>query len=535
MNVITFGVAGEALSGPQNPVPHHPTVNAPEGRQYVAPSVESHRVVQKPVSRTQLEDPREFQIRQLRRRFSPIEKAEDGGTSFTFQMVPSDPDFPFEMVGLDCVLHVPVTYPEGGTPSLDVRNKAMGRGYQINVERGFARLAQASPQTTLLGLMNSLDKQLEALLTEPKAETVKFMPNVVAAGNRGRELNADQNSPSTVAAVAQPVVEEHKPPQVHTSEQKNVAEARRATETRQLEARLGRLPLFFKSPDGIAYTVPVQPRKAGDLPVPLQAVKTIKLFVPMLYPLEQCRVEILGVTREAASSTEKGFEQKARENPMRSLMGHVNYLAQDMHVLATQPTEEPTLEKTDIPDITSLEIQGSLATSEPPAKLFEAKDDRSHIKVIPRPPEWALRDEDNDDSDDSDDYDSEDEVTVEMDEENALRANSESAATVLERGILLSFPFLELHGIEILELVSLCITVKCDRCKDTLDVSNLRTDVQANGSGVRLESCKKCANPFQIGTATWVSQIHPTRTHQQCSISTRANARQFRPGRIFGP
>ena len=492
---------GRGLRGLQSPDPNDPTVNASEGRQYVAPSAQSDRVVQKPISRTQLEDPREFQIRQLRRRFSPIEKAEDSGTSFTFQMVPSDPDFPFDMVGLDCVLHVPVTYPQSGTLSLDVRNKAMGRGYQINVERGFARLAQASPQMTLLGLMNSLDKKLEALLTEPKAETVKFMPNLVATGGRGRALNVDQNPPSAEPTVAKPAVEEFSPSQVYTSQQKIAAEVRRAAETRQLEARLGRLPLFFKSPDGIAYTIPVQPRKPGDLPVPLQAVKTVKLFVPVLYPLEHCRVEILGVAREAASNTEKGFERKAKETRLRSLVEHVNYLAQDMHILATQP-EEPTPEKADTPDIESLEIEESLATSQRPADLFEGKGDHYHIQVIPRPLEWALHDEDNDDSDDSDIYDSEDEFTDEADEKKTLWTDAESVATASERGILLSFPFLELHGIEILELISLCITIKCERCKDTLDVKNLRNNIKTDVSGVRSESCKKCAWSMNIGTAT---------------------------------
>lgn len=455
-------------------------------------------MVQKPISHTQAEDPREFQIRQLRRRFNPVEKVEDGGTNFTFQMVPSDPDFPFDMVGLDCVLHVPVTYPQNGIPSLDVKNKAMGRGYQINVERGFARLAQTSTQTTLLGLMSALDKQLEALLTEPKAEMVKFMPNLVATGSRGRQ----QDPPSTVSAVAKPVVKERTPPRGYTSEQKNEAETRRGAETRQLEARLGRLPLFSKSPDGIAYTIPVQPRKPGDLPVPLQVVKSIKLFVPMLYPLEQCRVEILGVSREAASITEKGFERKAKENPMRSLMGHVNYLAQDMHILAIQSTEDIILEKNDkndIPDVSSLEIKGSQDISEAPFELLE-EDDRSHIKFIPRPPEWTLHEEDNDDSNESDLDDSEEELTDEVDENN-LQADIESVATATERGILMSFPFLELHGIEILELVSLCITIKCERCKDTLDVNNLRNKVTIDASSVRAESCKKCANPLNIGMA----------------------------------
>lgn len=150
----------------ENPVGESPTLQ--QGRRFLPPPVNDNRVVQKPVSRAQREDPREFQIQQLRRRFSPTERPENGGIALTFQMIPSDPDFPFEMTALECVLHVPTSYPENGRPSLDVRNQEMGRAYQINVERGFAILAGKSPQATLLGLMNALDKQLEHLLTEQK-------------------------------------------------------------------------------------------------------------------------------------------------------------------------------------------------------------------------------------------------------------------------------------------------------------------------------------------------------------------------------
>ena len=134
-------------------------------------------MVQKPISRLQKDDPRQFQIGQLERRFSTTEKVADGGSTLSFQLVPSDPDFPFELTGLDCVLRVPDGYPESSRPSLAVSNYDMPRGYQINVEKGFDALAQALPNATLLSYVNALDKQLEALLTGPKAETIKIVSN----------------------------------------------------------------------------------------------------------------------------------------------------------------------------------------------------------------------------------------------------------------------------------------------------------------------------------------------------------------------
>jgi len=481
-----------------------------EGRRFLPPPVDSSRVVKKPVSHAHREDPREFQVQQLRRRFSPTEKLEDGGTAFVFQMVPSDPDFPFEMAGLKCVLHVPMSYPRNGRPSLDVRNQEMGRGYQINVERGFTALAEVSPQATLLELMNTLDKQLESLLTEQKAETVKIIPNAVV-GSSVRQAQVVQPTQANINAMKPKIQDVSKPPLIYTQEQRRVAQERRDAETRQLEARLGRLPLFSKLSDGIAYNVPITPRRHADLPVPLQAVKTVKLFVPLLYPLQHCRIEILGVGREAAVNTEKGFERKVKDNPEMSLMGHINYLAQHMHILATEPLEEASSEEKcapSAPSVESLSI-GDLIDHSTTGAALDNGDYRSHIKVIPRPPEWAVggEGEEDTDSDYSDSYDSRDEGSAdELDQNNETHPNPDSSNTGPERGILLSFPSLELHGIELLELTSLSLTIKCDRCKEPTDISNLR-----HASIPHTESCKKCANTLTISFRRDLMHAHSSR------------------------
>lgn len=553
----------------------------------MAPPVSGDRVVQKPVSSLETDDPREFQIRQLRRRFNPIEKAaEDGATTLALQMAPSDPDFPFEMTGgLDCVLHVPAKYPAGrARPFLKVKNKEMGRGYQINVERGFDRLAESSPHASLLALMNSLDKKLESLLIEPKAE----VPVKIIIPAKQRKPNPPHDSrpaESTTAAIVKPAVvviaaAEKLPPPSYTAEERTTAKIRRAAETCQLEARLGRLPLFSKSSNGITYTVPIQPRKLMDLPVPLQAVKSVRLIVPLLYPLEPCKIEIVGVSREAAIQTEKGFDQKVKEKSERNLMGHINCLAQEMHLLAIETVQaeaqaqaqEEAEERTKEKEILGLgalvdpTATGQSAEEESgdglPTKTLsnregkqkkkekfhhdEAKEDeeyeegKRHIKIIARPPEWGGGFHDgpegeggnesdesdysssnvlfvNDDDDgDGDDGDGDDDETNEQppttltatvitnNNNNNNTANPPpapaAAAAVAppppppERGILLSFPSLELEGIEILEIISLSITVKCERCKELKEVSKLR-----HGDRRRVESCEKCARNLGIG------------------------------------
>lgn len=490
-----------------------------QARRYVHPPVDVSRVVQRPVPRAQIENPRDFQLSQVHRRYSPEQK---GDTVLVFDLKPSDPDFPYDIDGLDCALTVPLSYPSE-KPRLRVRNQEMDRGYQINVERGFQRIAEENPNSTLLQLLNLLDKQLETLLGAPKAETIKLVANM---GKRVVQQSVDQSAPTDMIT---PMASDAPEPKrsTHSAAQKADAAKVRDMETRQLEARLGRLPLFSKSSDGLTYTVPIDVRKKDSLPTTLHAVKSIKLHVPQLYKLEPCNMEIVGVEGEEALNVEAAFALRALEASHMSLMNHVNYLSANMaamakDIVAKTTTQRPTEEAADasVKDV---------APAESP--------DKSHIVVIPRPPEWDLVDEgEAEDSYDSFSYDTGDETEdeeasgdVPRDEEAANQATSSNP----ERGIMMSFPFLELYGIELLELFSLSITVKCDRCKDTMDISNLKNNEKGDYTGVRSVSCKKCANVLGIGDLIVPSHsFHPLTRRR---VSYGHDACQFCSCRLSRP
>ncbi|KAJ9399495.1 hypothetical protein DTO282F9_3607 [Paecilomyces variotii] len=472
------------------------------------------KAVQKPVSKAERENPREFQINQLRRRFRPKEQNDSSGTSLVFGMAPSDPDFPFDMAELQCILCVPLSYPSSGRPTLKVTNPEMDRGFQINVEKGFDDLVETSltkdHQGTLLGWMNALDRQLERLLTTERAQTIKIIPNV---GNREKPKSAEvtgnipQRSPRPVERTSR--VEERptawqsaiKMSRTYTAEEKAEAEKKRNDETRQLEARLRRLPLFRKSSDGLSFTIPAQPSKPNLLPLPLRSIKTIQLIVPQLYPLDQSRIEVQGTEGTDARSLETGFQKWAQENPHLNLMSQVNYLVHNMHVLFNKAAEETSKFTSESVPMASNPIPPSLPepspTEQAPVKELEG---RSHVKIIPRPPEWSLPDAGSSSgSETSTDYDSED-ASATDDEEEGGASVPEAPATSTSRGVALSLPFLELYGIEILELKNLNITVKCERCKDTMDVKNVRAANDPSGaSSARAESCKKCSNYMTVG------------------------------------
>jgi len=471
-----------------------------QDRQQAVTEPVSARVVPKPIPQAQTQDPREFQLGQIRRRFRPKETSQAGKTILKFNIVPSDPDFPFEMAELECLLTVPETYPRAN-PTLKVGNKEIPRGFTVNIEDGFDGLVQARPNATLLELMKSLDKNLETFLSAPKADTVKLVPNkdtrhLSAVPTRAVEPVPTAPKNNAVAAASKRVEREPpKPVQVFTNEEKSDAAKRRESEIRQLEARMGRIPLFRKSADAIAYTIPIEPRKRVELPILIQSVKAIRLFVPLLYPLQPCRIQLDGVDSEAAKPVVRGFEKKSSEQYAMTLMGRVNYLAQNMHILAK------TFLETENKDLAQLIEEVALEETRPKGKekqLEGVQDpERSHIQYIARPSEWTTIDSEDLEYSDSDelysydtDGDSEEEGGATISQDEPVVGHSEPTQ---EKGTAVSFPFMELYGIELFEIAILNITVKCERCKETTEVKGLTNGV------AKAESCKKCATAFTIG------------------------------------
>ena len=455
-------------------------------------SKSSASVVPKPIPASQVKDSRAFQISQLERRFKVTkQQKDDGAFDLGFSLIPTDPDFPFDLPnGLECVLHLPAAYPVSwhgiDKPSLLVQNKEMGEQWRRSVESGFRRLVDAmGPNGTLLSLLNRLDRELEGLLTEKKPEMVTIVPNKTKGDLAGQNINS---RPAPLGQSNKTVAD---PSTSYTAEQIETAAQHRATEIRQLEARLGRLPGFSKSSDGIAYTIPITPRNIDNLPRSLQVIKKVLLFVPKLYPLHNCRVELQGASNDVRKGVEKVFERKAKWED-GTLVGRTNMLVQNMHLLAMEATELDSHEPTVTSDLRHLSLTDNVSRWEKPV---QSDEDRDHIVIIPRPPEWNTQKGD-DTSSDSEDFDSDNSGhSSAVDEATDNLSQSTHAAPLTsgpERGISLSFPYLELHSIELLELVSLCIVIKCLRCKTTIDMNSLRDQKP------RDDSCKKCASRFTV-------------------------------------
>lgn len=462
-----------------------------DGRQAVTRAPIGH-VVPKPVPDSHTQDPRKYQLNQMKRRYSPIQNTlQDGTTNLLFQLKPSDPDFPFELDYLQCELQVPASYPEK-PPILRVKNKDIPRGFAVNIEKGWDKLVREGQASTLLALTNALDKSLEAFLSERKTETVTLLSfRDTRHLDSSATVLGEASSALPVRAPPKPALAVRKsyvPEESYTDEQIATARARRAQEIRQLEARMSRMPHYRKSADGVVYTLPLEPRRRAELPVELQQIHSVQLIIPLLYPLQSLKVLLNDVESEDAEALEELFAERAAQQKQMSLTSHLNYLSQNIHMLAKHAEAARKRAKTVLGVVTGA---ANNAAQQGASLTTVNEDGRSHIHVIPRPPEWSYGHEDGD-SDDSDDsyWDSDDEsddggVAVNMGVVPASGADHQ-----VEKGTAMSFPSVELHGIELLQVSILNLSVKCERCRTLNEITGLSPGVE------KASSCKKCATAF---------------------------------------
>ncbi|EZF31779.1 hypothetical protein H101_04626, partial [Trichophyton interdigitale H6] len=442
---------------------------APEGAHFV----------QKPVSRAEIENPREFQINQIRRRFSPEERHDAHGTHLTFTMKPSDPDFSYDLTGLDCILRVPATYPAYGEPSLEVSNGNLDASKRKLVERKFEQVSKDVKSGNLLYCMNALDRHLANLLSAapvPETYDPRFperLPSTMSFEYKAPSSNQKNKRAARVSEIVDP--------------------QRRLKEVGQLKSRLGKHPLFLAHSDQVSFTIAIKPSQPMQLPNALRNIKSIILIVPSNYPGEPCRIKLPDVNDSSARVTEQAFYQHCMESPGISLTAHINYLAATMHKMSYQEPIEREVDLHEELSALSLEEQPHDKCS-PPSPLIEASqlttvnaktqnsEGKSHIQVIPRPPEWESPDETGSEEGNDDPA-----------AENHVHCGG-------GRKVLISCPALELQGIELLELKSLSLTLRCARCKELQDMKNIKIGDDGHSTPhYRVESCRKCSNRLSVG------------------------------------
>ena len=113
-----------------------------------------------------------FQVDQLLTRFpESVRKWTPQGLEFiTFEMKPSDPDFPFDLEKLELVLYLN-RYPSRRDAQIIVKNSEIPSDLKMNIQKGFRKQEEFDVNGSLLDLFKWLDRNLESLLISKKKST----------------------------------------------------------------------------------------------------------------------------------------------------------------------------------------------------------------------------------------------------------------------------------------------------------------------------------------------------------------------------
>ena len=463
-------------------------------------NVDPSKVVKRPIRRGRSEF-----ISQVLRRFKCRGQVAD--TEIVVSMPPSDPDFPYDIKQLVFKLSVPKSYPESpdALPSIKVINEDIPMGFRANIERGFDGLAIGMRDSTLLDLLNSFDRCLEGFLATEKVETLKIVPNT--SQSTSYQPGQSQTAPLTTLQTPIPSLPlPTLPVNSTTPEEAIMAQARRQHETRRLEARMRESSIFSKSEDGTRYTVPIEPKKKYQLPVPLQKVTSVVLIVPLSYNIDRPWLEFSGVPEDVVRRVNNGFAKQIQKNPKFSLMENINALCSNLHIMATQEEllenhpEEKGVDGTpqSLEDPAAASTAHAVPSKEKPTGLL--LDDKAHVQVIPRPPDWNTTPEDGEsDGDEGSEYDSDDYISDDPEPNHGEDAGDRADQKIIERGTAMSLPGIDMPGVQLLEVAKLNVTIKCSKCKKELEVNDLKPTMPGKSSKPKLSKCEKCSQVLGIG------------------------------------
>ncbi|KAJ3093206.1 hypothetical protein HK102_000007 [Quaeritorhiza haematococci] len=151
-----------------------------------------------PLERAQIT--RTLELQQIERRYRSegyhVVRETASETIIHLNLVPSDPDFPYELEYLQLQLHVPAFYPRAQT-TLTVLNQEIPSQLVRNVEKRWAKKVTAPIKLPLLAMLNWLDKNLEEFLVEPPEPTMTL---TFVSNTPGTESKQAPNAPSSAPA-----------------------------------------------------------------------------------------------------------------------------------------------------------------------------------------------------------------------------------------------------------------------------------------------------------------------------------------------
>ncbi|KAI8969206.1 hypothetical protein BDF20DRAFT_893724 [Mycotypha africana] len=535
----------------------------------------------KPQPTASNQDKRKLELIQLETRYKSTYRLvsdDDQKTLIRLAVKPSDPDFPYDIDALQLQITVPKEYPKQAC-TIQVLNSDIPKGFAVNVERGYAEKVTPSNSAvhqTLVRQMNWLDRNLETLLQQAPAPTVRFVshkrhstPNVeeqmskvpvtaaVASAQQqhqghqqsvkpSAEATPDRSSSrastSVISSSAIPIMEQANATATEASntttdasnqtyknnkdtikkhnfsaEQLAEAAEKRARELRQLQHRFCNSYRLIrtKSADTIvALTMTINdPEFTHELLLGGKEL-AIKYIIPELYPLIPSKIELdnknIDKTRE--SWIVSGFNEHLEiETNNLTLFENLNWLNRHLEQLISTPPVRKSEEQEEVDKLAAAQQQNRRSSSlalqqseqsqpinqqQPSAtankssrkvmSLFDEDDlysKKNNVIIVNDPSFVDMEQSTSDEQEETtaDDESSSEDEELEKDKEPQQDSSTKTvvslAQATVRRGTEIRLEDPRMENISLFRCTLLHIMVKCARCKDTVEVENIKPEV----------------------------------------------------------
>ncbi|ORZ02687.1 hypothetical protein BCR43DRAFT_481997 [Syncephalastrum racemosum] len=523
---------------------------------------DSKRPIVKPQAKPSRAGGRQVELSQLERRYRSTfrtVKNTESATVVRLAFEPSDPDFPYDLDKLQLQLTVPARYPSEPCV-IHVMNTNIPKGFAYNLEKGYENhIKQLEHPVTLVRQMAWLDKNLETLLQQEPAETIRFVapqkqPSDVApalphefvasvretndkgkapsSSNRQELPQNDSGSKSKAKSNSKPKPKKEGPKldasatPFFTSTQLKEARVIRDKELYQLQCRFrdsykmhrneGNLTPIMLTLDLNDPHFKYQHLFGGQL--------RIRYKVPMQYPLLPpiLTVESKTLEKEITDNIAAYFTEHAKTSQL-TLFQHLNWLNRNLEFAIERP---PETARASTPPPEQKESKGALKKpaqgvkqqedkrSVPTTSLFaDDNDDESRRRVIIVQDPSMFRipgvDADVSTSSASSAEESEDEHDIAPPpdaahpssadkSETALSSAAESSAPQMKRGTQIRFTQPRLDNISLFRCVALNMMVKCSRCRHTVDLEKVEVEdpLSKKEEKQRWMACPTCSTPL---------------------------------------
>lgn len=461
---------------------------------------------------------------------------------FQLKIVPSDPDFPYEVQSLHIQLTVPLNYPEAPC-AITVLNSNIPKGFAANLERGFAEAA--SHKKPLLTHLNWLDVNMEQLLQKPPVPTIRFVKNATASTASTSSGSPEHATPTTTTTSSQPpspppladVIQssesssqQYPPPPDQPTWTKQQIEEAATQRQKQLAQIQARFRSTFSNVSSSESQIALESTDKTQMPVTWQGPLWVNLIVPQKFPLQPCEIRLKQDDRNPeieiwrARNVEQGFRNIVAGMPQLSLFQLLNQLNRDLKDLMNMPPPppvKPKVQHAEPPQQQSSKTPESKRHVNPhdlgqdrskkviyvdgpntPRRNFEQHEDHGAVTSEDDDDEGeSLSEDESEDSTDDDQYESDHEEdiddldeTIDSDQAQSSQASGPVVDSGPKRGTEIRMPDLQLEHISLLYCRSLSIQVRCGRCKGLIEIADLAPDDgrSSRRSGPDLRKWKTC-------------------------------------------